>query len=197
MSTDWWTLGIFIYEMLSSHPPFTDRTQIGIFKSILHGKIRFPSHISLQARSIISKLLSPSSSLRLGAGPHGSSHVMSHEWFNEDLFTVLKKQPSRGSILKLPCTKYFEALRLHDIPAPIVGDTQRSLMIQKSMQQRNIEAYIHTPPSSCVCNLITERIITTCPKCGCTTNVHLLQEGVVDTSWDVEFGNLVQSALTV
>uniref|UniRef100_A0A0A9Y8R7 tRNA modification GTPase MnmE n=1 Tax=Lygus hesperus TaxID=30085 RepID=A0A0A9Y8R7_LYGHE len=124
---------------------------------------------------------------------------MSHEWFDEDICTVLQKQPSRGSLLKSASTRYFEALRLHEIPAPIVEETNRSHTIQKAMQQHDLEATIATPQSSCDCKCINITAITTCPKCGCTTNLHLLNtaDGAIDTSWDTTFGELVQTALVV
>lgn len=39
---DWWTLGIFIYEMLAGIDPFTDEDPMAIYQKILKGKVKFP-----------------------------------------------------------------------------------------------------------------------------------------------------------
>lgn len=39
---DWWTLGIFIYEMIAGIDPFTDEDPMAIYQKILKGKIKFP-----------------------------------------------------------------------------------------------------------------------------------------------------------
>eukprot|EP00478_Filoreta_tenera_P002413 GABV01002498.1.p1 GENE.GABV01002498.1~~GABV01002498.1.p1 ORF type:complete len:108 (+),score=30.21 GABV01002498.1:256-579(+) len=43
---DWWTLGILIYEMLASYPPFYDEDPMKIYAKIIHGNIQFPKHFS-------------------------------------------------------------------------------------------------------------------------------------------------------
>merc|ERR1719216_786314 len=43
---DWWTLGILIYEMLASYPPFFDEDPMKTYAKIMHGNISFPKHFS-------------------------------------------------------------------------------------------------------------------------------------------------------
>ncbi len=50
---DWWALGILLYEMLVGHPPFFDNTPEDIYKLILQGEFEIPSHISPQAKSLL------------------------------------------------------------------------------------------------------------------------------------------------
>ena len=36
---DWWTLGILIYEMLASYPPFYDEDPMKTYAKIMHGQV--------------------------------------------------------------------------------------------------------------------------------------------------------------
>lgn len=66
MSVDWWCLGAVLYEMLVGLPPFYSRNSNEMYEKILHAELKFPSHVSENARSIISGLLNRDPSKRLG-----------------------------------------------------------------------------------------------------------------------------------
>jgi len=78
---DWWTLGIFIYEMLASYPPFYDEDPMKTYAKIMHGSITFPSHFSKEAVSLIKKLLHHKSTKRLGVVKGGAKLIKKHPWF--------------------------------------------------------------------------------------------------------------------
>ena len=46
-SSDWWALGILIYEMLVGYPPFYDKNPMGIYKKILNSVIKFPKFLNI------------------------------------------------------------------------------------------------------------------------------------------------------
>eukprot|EP01022_Parablepharisma_sp_SALTPOND_P008012 TRINITY_DN135070_c2_g1_i1.p9 TRINITY_DN135070_c2_g1~~TRINITY_DN135070_c2_g1_i1.p9 ORF type:complete len:116 (-),score=11.32 TRINITY_DN135070_c2_g1_i1:1527-1874(-) len=46
-AVDWWTLGIFLYELLVGIDPFTDEDPENIYKNILSGKLTFPYDFDL------------------------------------------------------------------------------------------------------------------------------------------------------
>jgi len=80
---DWWTLGVFIYEMLASYPPFYDEDPMKTYAKIMHGTITFPSHFSKEAISIVKKLLHHKPFKRLGAVKGGAKLVKKHPWFKD------------------------------------------------------------------------------------------------------------------
>merc|ERR1711870_20301 len=63
---DWWTLGILIYEMLASFPPFVADEPIETYRKIIRGRIRFPRYFSQEVRDLIRGLLHNKPTRRLG-----------------------------------------------------------------------------------------------------------------------------------
>jgi len=73
---DWWTLGILIYEMLASYPPFYDEEHMKTYAKIINGEVLYPSHFSKAAISLIRKLLNRKATKRLGFGRGGTSRLL-------------------------------------------------------------------------------------------------------------------------
>jgi CRP-like cAMP-binding protein len=102
---DWWTLGILIYEMLSSYPPFYDEDPMKTYAKIMHGKIAFPSHFSKEAISLISKLLHHKPTKRLGVVKGGASLIKEHPWFaGFDWDALLARQMKAPILPKISST---------------------------------------------------------------------------------------------
>lgn len=93
---DWWTLGIFIYEMLASYPPFYDEDPMKTYQKIMQGNIAFPSHFSKEAVSIIKKLLQPKATKRLGCLSGGARDIKAHPFFKAIDWDVLKARKMRS-----------------------------------------------------------------------------------------------------
>lgn len=80
---DWWSLGIFIYEMLVGYPPFIADTTMGIYQKILAGRISFPSrNISGQAKFLIRNLLTADLTKRYGNLRGGVEEIKTCDWFS-------------------------------------------------------------------------------------------------------------------
>jgi len=94
---DWWTLGILIYEMLASTPPFYDEDPMKIYAKIMTTDMNFPPHFSKPAVSLIKKLLNHKPTRRLGVVKGGSRKIKDHPWFEgldwEKLFQKKEKAP--------------------------------------------------------------------------------------------------------
>ncbi|KAI1658118.1 protein kinase [Daldinia decipiens] len=81
MAADWWTLGVFLYEMLTGLPPFYDEDHSKIRQKILSQPVRFPDSFAPIAKDMITKLLNRNPKQRLGAN-EGASEVKSHPFFD-------------------------------------------------------------------------------------------------------------------
>jgi len=82
-AVDWWSLGVLIFEMLSGVPPFSEDTEKRhtIFEQILNERVEMPEYFHPHAKDLISRLLIPDSSARLGCLKGGVGEIKKHEWF--------------------------------------------------------------------------------------------------------------------
>jgi len=81
-AVDWWAYGVLLYELLTGYPPFlaTQRSDYAMMEDISVGKISWPSHVSVTARSLITQLLQPVAQ-RLGTGALGAWEIKKHPYF--------------------------------------------------------------------------------------------------------------------
>lgn len=77
--SDYWGLGVIIYEMLCGDPPFYDASADVIYHKILESQAMFPHYVSAAARSLIAGLLDKNRTTRLGA--RGIWEIMRHPFF--------------------------------------------------------------------------------------------------------------------
>ena len=84
-TSDWWALGVLIYEMLTGIPPFYDKNRNMMFLNIERAVIRWPDKqkhgisVSEVAKDLIVKLLNKDKSKRLGV--KGGKEVLAHPFF--------------------------------------------------------------------------------------------------------------------
>ncbi|KAF3063035.1 Serine/threonine-protein kinase gad8 [Trichoderma lentiforme] len=93
---DWWTLGIFLYEMLTGLPLFYDEDPERIADKILNQTIEVPESLPRATQDIITGLLCRNPKQRLGA-KGGVSEVKAHPFFmGIDWHTLIQRkyQPS-------------------------------------------------------------------------------------------------------
>lgn len=92
-AVDWWTLGIFIYEMLYGTTPFKGRDRKATFSNVLKKDVKFPdSHpTSSNCRGLIKKLLIKDETKRLGS-KLGASDIKQHNFFKNTQWALLRHQ---------------------------------------------------------------------------------------------------------
>jgi len=112
---DWWTLGILIYEMLASYPPFYDEDPMKTYAKIMHGQLAFPMHFTKQAVDLIRKLLHQKPSRRLGVGKGGAKLIKKHNWFNRFDWDSFLKRKIKAPIIQ-PVKDNFDLTNFDEYP---------------------------------------------------------------------------------
>jgi serine/threonine protein kinase len=89
-AVDWWSLGVFVYEMLYGKAPFTKRSAAKIYDAIVRDEIVFPTNPDYPvAVEFITALCQKVPNRRLGNG--GGDEVKSHPWFSTIDWTAVKE----------------------------------------------------------------------------------------------------------
>ncbi|CAH9094108.1 unnamed protein product [Cuscuta epithymum] len=81
-AVDWWTYGVFMYELLYGKTPFKGTTDEGTLVNVVSQSLKFPESpmISSNARDLIRRLLEKEPEKRLGYSK-GASEIKSHSFF--------------------------------------------------------------------------------------------------------------------
>ena len=81
ISTDFWGLGILLYEMLIGCTPFTDSDPIKIYQKVKKNKVIFPKLMDNNAKDIIKRFLTTDVKRRLGCTKIGVAEIIEHPFF--------------------------------------------------------------------------------------------------------------------
>jgi len=90
-TTDFWNLGVLIYELLFQAIPFYDEDTPRMYEKICYANLQFPrntNNVSSDAIDLITKLLYKIPSERLGAGG-GFEEIKKHQFFNSINFEMI------------------------------------------------------------------------------------------------------------
>lgn len=92
-AVDWWALGVLIYEMAAGYPPFFADQPIQIYEKIVSGKVRFPSHFSVDIKDLLRNILQIDLTKRFGNLKNGVQDIRGHKWFNSiDWISLYQKK---------------------------------------------------------------------------------------------------------
>lgn len=84
-ATDYWSLGIFVYECLHGTTPFAAKNYLSTYKKIAayskKGEMKWHLQISKAVQSLMQGLLHAKPHQRLGATEEGIDALKGHEWF--------------------------------------------------------------------------------------------------------------------
>ena len=85
-AVDWYLLGVLLYEMLVGQPPYYSANHDQLFSNILRGKLKLPSSLSPDARSLLLsvgfiQLLQRNPGQRLGSSKRDSEELKEHRFF--------------------------------------------------------------------------------------------------------------------
>ena len=76
---DHWALGVLTYEFLVGKPPFEAQSNQDTYKRIVSIDLRFPPHVSSQARDLVIRLLRKNPADRIAL-----EDVLKHPWITQD-----------------------------------------------------------------------------------------------------------------
>ncbi|EEB08076.1 AGC/RSK protein kinase Ppk22 [Schizosaccharomyces japonicus yFS275] len=94
VAVDWWTLGIFLYEILYGVTPFKGKNRHATFSNILYADVTFPEYhgapnVSNTCKNLIRKLLIKDETKRFGSIA-GASDIKSHPFFRNIQWALLR-----------------------------------------------------------------------------------------------------------
>lgn len=79
--SDYWSLGVLLYEFLTGYTPFMSKTPMETYEKIMRCDYTIPGIVNPLARDLIKKLLVVDTTKRLGCQHNGIEDIMLHEWF--------------------------------------------------------------------------------------------------------------------
>ncbi len=82
LAADWWSFGVFAFDLLTGRSPFHSvKGKKETKERILRGKFTVPQFVTADAGDLIRRLLRRNAERRLGGGERGAAEVKEHAFF--------------------------------------------------------------------------------------------------------------------
>ncbi|KAF7494294.1 Serine/threonine-protein kinase N [Sarcoptes scabiei] len=94
-AVDWWGFGVLIFEMLVGESPFPGDDEEEVFDLIVHEEVKYPKFLSLEAVSIMRRLMRKSPEKRLGSTQRDAEDVKRQPFFRTMNFENLLSKKIR------------------------------------------------------------------------------------------------------
>jgi len=128
--TDYWSLGIFLYECLHGTTPFAAKNYLSTYKKIAayskHCKLKWHNEISPEVRELIRGMLHPKPPQRLGNTSGGIDELKGHQWFEpldwDKLYNKELEAPFTPEVKDSTDLTYFNPEEGHHITDKEEGD---------------------------------------------------------------------------
>lgn len=106
-STDWWSVGVLLYELIYGVAPFYSTSLERTYELILNSEVPFPSFINVSphAKSLIKQLLNKNKDSRFGS-KGGMAEFEKHPFFNGVNFKYITNQSIKAPVLPQINSKY-------------------------------------------------------------------------------------------
>ncbi|PTB37278.1 hypothetical protein M441DRAFT_83185 [Trichoderma asperellum CBS 433.97] len=105
-ASKWWTLGVFLYEMLTGLPPFYNEDMQERCRNILSEPLEVSKLLPASAQDLLAKLLIRNPGERLGA--NGASEIKEHPFFDELDWNKVARREYEPAFKPPELTAYFE-----------------------------------------------------------------------------------------
>lgn len=116
--TDWWCLGILIYEMLTGTTPFYDEAgPLAMYEKIVNAPVTYPDFVSDAARDLIGGLLQKKEAKRIGVLNGGAAVIKQHPFFNGFDWNTLVARTLPAPFLK-PLKSKFDLSHFAEFTRP-------------------------------------------------------------------------------
>lgn len=111
---DWWSLGVLIFEMVATYPPFYCTDLMKLYDKILAGTYKSPDDMPAKCKNIVKLLLQVDPKKRLGYEKNVFD-IKSHVWFESIDWQEIYKQ-SRPPPYKPNCKSAGDLTHFPDMP---------------------------------------------------------------------------------
>ncbi|XP_043701260.1 serine/threonine-protein kinase D6PKL1-like [Telopea speciosissima] len=127
-AVDWWTFGIFMYELLFGRTPFKGMANDDTLANVVSQSLKFPESpmVSFQAKDLIRGLLVKEPENRLGS-LKGATEIKQHPFFEGLNWALIR------------CAVPPEQPRFPDIAAPAMGSHKESKCLELRATEEHLE----------------------------------------------------------